>query len=112
MSDSYLNPVEFQVGECVVLTSEFSRFARPMIKINPDLNVRDNYEIIEIREANARDEETDLDERAIGATKLKNLRTGTEFDISDIYLDEKDNYWAFFTNHRPELFTKVFKENL
>lgn len=106
MFTTMLNEAKFKVGTVVVLTDNFNKFAKPLIKANGGLKNAGEFEILAVRTTNASDEQTDLEETVIGATKLKNVKTGEIFDIDDVYLDEKDDYWAFFTSFTPEYFIK------
>lgn len=105
---SFLNPVDFNELDLITLTAQFVKEYKPLVRIQPLLNTRDTYQIVAIRESYAMDEHTELKENTKGATILKHVETGTLLDIEDVYLDEKDKFWAFFTVNTPELFVRTF----
>lgn len=111
MFSTNLNEVNFAVGTIVTLTNDFRSTTKPLGKIQPLLKTGDEFEIIEIKITLAEDEQTELLDETIGATKLKHIKTGKVFDINDEYLDEKDNYWAFFTSFTPDMFNVIKKIN-
>lgn len=108
MSSTFLNPVEFAVGTVFTFTNEFASWGRPLLRsefaIENGFSINDKYEVVEIKSGGKMDYETELDEFTIGATKIKNLRTGFVFDIENEYLDEKDSYWSFISSQYPDLF--------
>lgn len=104
MFSTNLNSVKFEIGTIVVLTDEFRKANKPMVKCNKLLATNDEFEIIAIKESDAEDEFTELTEKTIGALKLQHVKTGEILDIEDPFLDEKDVNWAFFTNHTPDMF--------
>lgn len=107
MTTSALNPVKFTSGTRVILTDEFVKSAKRLVKIEPLLGSSDIFIILKTRTTKAEDEHTEILEETVGATRLKHEKSGKEFDINDIYLDEKDDYWAFFTQWNPERFSVV-----
>lgn len=104
MFSTNLNSVKFEIGTIVLLTSDFKQTNKPLVKANKLLASNDEFEIVEIKETPAEDEFTELHESTIGALKLKHINSGTILDIDDPFLDEKDNYWSFFTEHTPDMF--------
>lgn len=107
MTTSALNPVTFTTGTIITLTEEFRRSAKRLVKVEPLLGTSDEFFIVGVRETKAEDEHTEVLESTLGATVLKHVRTGKVLDINDIYLDERDDYWAFFTQWNAERFNIV-----
>ena len=107
MTTSALNPVKFRTGTLVTLTEAFRKDMRKLVKNEPLLGTSDEFFVIKTRDSMAEDEHTEILESTIGAIQLRHAKTGKVIDIDDVYLDEKDDFWAFFTEFSAERFEIV-----